>query len=53
MAKAKLMKLQIRLEKTPEDAKAIRLEMDEVRIEQKQAQRILAKLNDLSVQEKD
>ena len=53
MAKAKLMKLQIRLEKEPEAAKAIRLEMDEVRIAQKQAQRILAKLNDLSVQEKN
>lgn len=53
MAKAKLMKLQIRLEKEPDLAKAIRIEMDEVRIEQKQAQRILAKLNDLSVQEKN
>jgi len=53
MAKAKLMKLQIRLEKEPDQAKAIRIEMDEVRIEQKQAQRILAKLNDLSVQEKN
>lgn len=53
MAKAKLMKLQVRLDKEPEKAKEIRLEMDEVRIDQKQAQRILAKLNDLSVQEKD
>ncbi|EAQ67285.1 electron transport complex protein RnfC [Marinomonas sp. MED121] len=53
MAKAKLMKLQIRLEKEPDEAKSIRITMDEVRIEQKQAQRILAKLNDLSVQEKD
>ena len=53
MAKAKLMKLQIRLDKEPDNAKAIRIEMDQVRIEQKQAQRILAKLNDLSVQEKD
>ena len=53
MAKAKLMKMQIRLEKEPAEAKAIRIEMDEIRIEQKQAQRILAKLNDLSVQEKN
>jgi len=53
MAKAKLMKLQIRLEKESDQAKAIRIEMDEVRIQQKQAQRILAKLNDLSVQEKN
>lgn len=53
MAKAKLMKLQIRLDKEPDNAKAIRIEMDQVHIEQKQAQRILAKLNDLSVQEKD
>jgi len=53
MAKAKLMKLQIRLDKEPDNTKAIRIEMDQVRIEQKQAQRILAKLNDLSVQEKD
>ena len=53
MAKAKLTKLQLRLEKSPETASETQQEIEEVRQAQKQAQRILSTLNKLSVQEKN